>query len=319
MRSHRRDRRPGNLLSEAVIKLFEPVLRLVTGSRNNIRQITLDEAGASLVCYVWEDSLWVAVKDIALLSVYERAGVRLSYVTGTVIDAGAHVGLFSVRASLYARRVISLEPNPLNFSVLQLNIMRNGLKNVSALPVALWTVDGEAAFYEGGHSHDGSIAWKGPSSRSVQAVTLEQLVEMYGRIGLLKVDIEGAEFEVLMSASDHVLDNIDLIVAELDLTPGRDEHELRLRLEASGYEVTLLDPPIMSTAESIRKIAKNWRGLGGATRLKIFVAVVYLVEPTLRGLVRSGDRVRQMGPRYLFAKRGQAKPAAKTYPGPPTR
>jgi FkbM family methyltransferase len=296
---------------DPVVKMFDPVLKFVTGSRHNIRRITFNEAGAFYVCYVWEDSLWVALKDVVLLSVYERAGVQLSTVTGTVVDAGAHVGLFSVRASRYARKVIALEPNPLNFSILQLNIARNAAANIFPLPAALWTSEGEAAFYEGGFSHDGSIAWKRPSSRMVRTMSLEQLIDRHGHIGLLKVDIEGAEFEVLMSAPDHVLKQVDLIVAELDLTPGRDEHELRRRLETIGYEVVLLDPPILSTAESVRKIITNWRGLGGATRLKLFALVVYLLEPPLRGLFRKGgDRVRREGPRYLFAKRGRGAPVA---------
>jgi len=292
---------------QILMHVFYPVLDVFTGAGKGIRRITIDEAGAHLVCFVWEDSLWVAVKDIALLSVYERAGVCLSGFTGTVIDAGSHVGLFSIRAALYARRVISLEPDPLNYTILQLNIARNRLTNVLPLRSVLWTTGGQMSFNEGSHSHSGSIVGKGHSTRAVDSTTLERLIVEHGPIELLKVDIEGAEFDVLMSVPDHVLDQVDQIVAELDLAPGRDERALRRRLEASGFRVSLLDPPIMSTRESLRKIFINWPRLGGVTRLKIAVVVVYLLEPILRPLIRDGERVRTDGPRYLFARRVRAE------------
>jgi len=54
---------------DPVVKMFDPVLKFVTGSRHNIRRITFNKAGAFYMCYVWEDSLWVALKDVVLLPV----------------------------------------------------------------------------------------------------------------------------------------------------------------------------------------------------------------------------------------------------------
>jgi FkbM family methyltransferase len=285
------------------LRAFDSVVRFVTGARGNIRLVRFQENGNVYSCYVWDDSFWVAVKDVVLLSVYERAGIELHRATGTVIDAGAHVGLFSARASCYAQEVIALEPNPSNFAILQLNVSHNHLENVVTYPTALWSVEEEIDFYEGSHSHSGSVVWTQPSPRPVQAITLEQLVNRHGHIALLKLDVEGAEFEVLMSTSDEVFHNVDAIVAELDMAPGRSEGDLRQRLEAVGYDVVVSGPPILSTAESLHKILTNWRKLDDAFPLKFFVLAVYLLEPPLRGLIRNGRRVRAQGPRYLFARR----------------
>lgn len=285
------------------MKALDSLVRLVTGSRGDVRRITLKEGGKTFRCHVWDDSLWVAVKDVVILSVYERAGIRLSDFPGTVVDAGAHVGLFSVRASHYASSVVALEPNPKNFAILELNIAQNSLANVEALPSALWVADEELGFRETSASHSGSVKSRAGSGHRVSAVTLENLVSRYGPIALLKVDIEGAEHDVLLSAGEHVFQDIEAIVAEVDVLPGRDERTIPRRLTSLGYDVVVLDPPILSTAESVRKIASSWMRLEGETPLKLLVLAVYLADPLLRGIVREEQQVRREGPKYLFAKR----------------
>ena len=67
------------------------------------------EEGVELRCTVNEDNLWIAVKDNLLLAEYEREGVSLRDVSGVVVDAGAHVGVFSLLASVHARSVVAIE------------------------------------------------------------------------------------------------------------------------------------------------------------------------------------------------------------------
>jgi FkbM family methyltransferase len=54
-----------------------------------------------------------------------------------VVDAGAHVGLFSLAASTFAKEVISLEPHPVNFKLLQLNLEINNTRNIISINKAL--------------------------------------------------------------------------------------------------------------------------------------------------------------------------------------
>ncbi|MCS7121544.1 MAG: FkbM family methyltransferase [Archaeoglobaceae archaeon] len=75
--------------------------------------------------------------------------------SSVVVDAGAHVGLFTIYASRKAKKVIAIEPNPKNYSLLELNIKRNNLKNVKAIKKALWyektTLNLETSRWSAGH------------------------------------------------------------------------------------------------------------------------------------------------------------------------
>jgi len=52
---------------------------------------------------------------------------------GTVVDIGAHIGLFSLLAStaLHATRIVSVEPDPLNFELLAENISANRVEGAT--------------------------------------------------------------------------------------------------------------------------------------------------------------------------------------------
>ena len=62
---------------------------------------------------------------------------------GTVVDCGAHIGLFTLYAARRCPRgrVVSVEPSPLNLEGLRRYVARNGLANVSVVP---WALSGTA-------------------------------------------------------------------------------------------------------------------------------------------------------------------------------
>jgi FkbM family methyltransferase len=119
-------------------------------------------------------------------------------------DVGANWGYHTLLAAhLVGRtgRVISLEPDPRLFPVLQRNLARNGLTQVKALNLAAAEVTGElqlAGFDEAqgnfGVSRLAAQAAEGPlftvAARPLDEVLGEQNA---AQIDLLKMDIEGAE------------------------------------------------------------------------------------------------------------------------------
>jgi FkbM family methyltransferase len=55
-----------------------------------------------------------------------------------VLDAGAYIGLYSLRASRLVgpeEFIVAFEPNPYAFYWLESNLKLNGVKNVKALPM----------------------------------------------------------------------------------------------------------------------------------------------------------------------------------------
>src|SRR5713101_962584 len=54
-----------------------------------------------------------------------------------VVDAGAHIGLYTLRAAAKAATVVAIEPDPSNRSLLERNIRLNGFSNIIVVPKAL--------------------------------------------------------------------------------------------------------------------------------------------------------------------------------------
>ena len=69
-----------------------------------------------------------------------------------MVDAGAHVGLFSLIVSTFAKEVISLESHPVNFKLLCLNLDINHAQNVIPINKVLWTESETLTIYESEHT-----------------------------------------------------------------------------------------------------------------------------------------------------------------------
>jgi len=251
-------------------------LDLLIGDRGRVRDVSFSEGGVEFRCRVNEDNLWGAVKDNLLLGEYEREGIRLPDLSGVVVDAGAHVGLFALLASSHAQEVVALEAHPDNFDLLQDNICRNGRTNVTTRHSALWSMDGMTSFVEGPATSAGSVLGAGGRQFWVPSETLDSVIASTGPVDLLKLDVEGAEFDVLGAASDDSLRQVRALVAELHLEAR--SHRLAptlARLRALGFAVTVRRPPIYHWRESMHELWKNRRRLRREARLRLTVSVLY--------------------------------------------
>jgi FkbM family methyltransferase len=125
------------------------------------------------------------------------------------VDVGANWGYFSLLAADLVGergRVLSLEPHPALFRLLEDNISKNKLAHVEALRVAVADREGElnlAGFRDdeanSGTSRLTSTPVSGSPNFRVVARTLEPLLDErgIGDVDLLKIDIEGAEALVM--------------------------------------------------------------------------------------------------------------------------
>ena len=116
-----------------------------------------------------------------------------------VVDIGANVGAFCIRAAYYSDFVYAVEP--LTQEILKKNIRLNGV-SVTVLDCAL------------GCGNVTGITWDGVS-RNMQTVTLKTLIGMTGGCDFLKCDCEGAEWLI----DPHDLAGIRRIEMELHLPP----------------------------------------------------------------------------------------------------
>jgi FkbM family methyltransferase len=120
----------------------------------------------------------------------------------TVIDVGAHIGKYTIIASKMVGpngKVIAIEAHPGNYEILKKNIALNNLGNVIALNYA---VHSRKTIY------NTIMADRTTSNNQnyveVKADTLDTLLSENGikEINWIKIDVEGAEYEVLKGASN---------------------------------------------------------------------------------------------------------------------
>ena len=115
-----------------------------------------------------------------------------------VIDIGGHIGIFSVMAALYGAKVLVYEPEKNNFEILQSNI--KDYNNIQAFNSMVSEQTGETDFYLNGSNVAGHNAFGGDRKIKVHSTAFETILQNVNKVDLLKLDCEGSEYDILLSA-----------------------------------------------------------------------------------------------------------------------
>lgn len=164
-----------------------------------------------------------------------------------VIDIGGNIGMFSAYAAKenVSGKIYAFEPIKENYEIFKENILLNNMQsNVNVNNVAVAKVAGkvEMNIFDAGNSGTSSLYNKdNKESRKteVEAINLENfiLVNNIKRIDFLKVDCEGAEYEIILNLPKEVLNIIDKMVIESHLNTEHDEIDLIYFLSINGFDI----------------------------------------------------------------------------------
>lgn len=153
--------------------------------------------------------------DVFIRRFYDSVEIRSDSI---IVDVGAHVGFFTVKAATKAKKgiVIAIEPHPENFRKLLINIKLNNLNNVIPLNLALWDRQGTLKLYNFNLSGIYSVVYPGRQFTLVKANTLDNVLKSLGidQVDLVKIDVEGAELKVLKGATASLKRRIRSLILE---------------------------------------------------------------------------------------------------------
>jgi FkbM family methyltransferase len=177
----------------------------------------------------------------------------------TVLDVGANCGLFSLLASHYfpAAKIHAYEPNPRMFFYASKNLAQVGVTVFSA---GIGSRSGWATLADYGESR---LAQTTPGDNgAIPMVSLAKAIErLGGKVDLLKLDCEGAEWDIFQATD--AFEKVRIIRMEYHLTSKNGMDELRTQawrlgfrldrlLEHGGYGIAGLSKSTASSGETIR-------------------------------------------------------------------
>ncbi len=200
------------------------------------------------------------VQEVFQQRAYNPPGYEIGP-TDTVLDVGGNIGAFAVLAGRQAARgrVLTVEPVAENFRLLCDNLRRNRLDHVQPIQAAVLGIRADeitvycSAAGSGHHSVIPELAGNLQGSQRVPGLTLEMLFDRFQleRCDFLKMDCEGAEFEILHSLPPELAARIAKLALEYHARSHRPKREqadeLIDRLQDCGFQVDIytdvLDTP----------------------------------------------------------------------------
>ncbi|MDT7604823.1 MAG: hypothetical protein QOF61_2820 [Acidobacteriota bacterium] len=138
-----------------------------------------------------------------------------------ILDCGANIGVSVLHYKrLYPKsQIVAFEPDKEICEVLGKNLVANGIGGVEVVEAAVWTAEGQHTFLSEGADGSRLVAQPVGSDRggeyTVRTVRLADYLDA-SRVDFIKLDIEGAEWQVLADCADR-LRNVESMVIEFHL------------------------------------------------------------------------------------------------------
>lgn len=193
---------------------------------------TRDDVDQSVVAEIFKWREYRVAENIIKLAKYP------------IIDAGAHIGLFSLycralnnRATIYA-----LEPIQENVEMLKKNILENKFNGIEIIKISLSAESGEGIIKLSPDNHNHRLlrsTENGDLTKKVDMITLSDLIAKFKikKISLLKMDIEGEENYLLPDWDDKIFKKIGAIIMEYHNAQKDDSKKMEGILRQRGFGV----------------------------------------------------------------------------------
>ncbi len=168
-----------------------------------------DEADESVVAEIFKWREYKIAEEVILKS------------QDLIVDVGAHRGFFTIYCRSFNSQVpiIAVEPEIQNIKALKKHLLINNITDVEIIEAGLAATSDERWLKRSSDSHNHVLALPEEELKSIENVmvktlTLESASKDYSEISLLKMDIEGGEYEIFETMSDKMYNKIDYVIME---------------------------------------------------------------------------------------------------------
>lgn len=192
-----------------------------------------------------------------------------------VIDVGANIGNHSMFFSNLFKIVYAIEPNPISFNVLKLNTKQRN--NIKPMQLAITEKNKTVYLKQKINNISGSNLEKKYKKNliKIKGKSLDKLFSKKKNISLIKIDVEGHEFEVVKGAKKLILANKPIIVFEHHLQNFRKGQSQTIKfLKMNGYSQFAVIKPFYMISHHDNFLAKMIKNL----KQVIFYQMKYIVE-----------------------------------------
>lgn len=157
-------------------------------------------------------------KDYLITFISWLKAFKSNTFNGAVVDAGANIGNHSIFFSKYFNKVYSFEPNPTTYKLLKINSKISN--NIIVKKIGLSNREAVSYLLENKTNLGGAklIKEKSKNTIDIHLRTLDhELNFIKEKIQLIKIDVEGHEFEVIKGSKSTILKNRPIIIFEQQL------------------------------------------------------------------------------------------------------
>jgi len=168
-----------------------------------------------------------------------------------IIDIGANEGFYTLKIKeiLPKSKIIAVEPDPIAFKILRKNVESNKLKNIKITNKAVASKTGKIIFetVKGRTTVSATKVYEKYRKKyelkkiMVDSITLDDLCKEFNieKIDLLKIDVEGSEFDVL-KGSKNILLNVEKSVVEYHKAQKTEKPVIKLMVK-NNFRVAFID------------------------------------------------------------------------------
>lgn len=189
-------------------------------------------------------------RSLFFFGAHEKEQINFSkkYINnGVVVDCGSNAGNHSLFYSVYAKKVISIEANPVLAEEFRSRIFYNNIKNIILLNIGIGSSDGtKLSFHQSVGDNKGTSSFienfspENLNQINVLIRTLDSILSEHKirKVDFIKIDVEGYDYEVLEGARKIISTSTPVI--QIEYSPRDKKKLLAFLIENPKYQAKTL-------------------------------------------------------------------------------